>query len=207
MAGTTGGERWYDARRGWRRTLLAACAVALGGCGNDEKLPAPGASGLVVVHAWDRPGEPPARIEAHQIEQQDSSFGELVLRDVLMRLPKSDGVVYLAAPKAIYAAQAATSIVLEGRTRADDGPVRFNGIWRGKLFVGRAAKASFDQRTRTMHFDDVEIASEGLCQWTATADIGEGAAIAYGSTRRQPDVPAIYAALAALPQPLALPEK
>ncbi len=199
-----------DARLPRSATALATLAgilAMLSGCGSEEKLPPPGASGLVVVHAWDRPGEAPARIEARHIEQKDSTFRVLLLEQVMMRLPKSDGVVYLSAPKGSYDADSATAIVLTGRSSDDDGPVRFNGVWRGKLFLGRAAKASFDQRSRTMHLDTVEIASEGLCQWTETADINEGSSISYGKTLRKPDAPAVFAALAALPQAMALPER
>jgi hypothetical protein len=186
--------------------VAATAAALLGGCGATPSLPEPGANGVVVVHSWEHPGDNPSRIEARHIHQVDSSFSALDLDDVTMRLPKPDGVVYLVSPLATYDQNAVNTILLFGHP-GDDGPVRFNGVWRGKLFVGRAAHAEFSQRTHGMVFTDVEIATQGVCQWTATAEWKENQPLIYGKTERRPDVPAVVAALAALPQPLDLPER
>lgn len=184
--------------------LAAALGGLLGGCVSGDAPAEAGASGPVVVHVWEHPGLMPARIEARHVHQVDPSFDELTLEGVLMRLPKADGVVYLSAPLADYAQEKATAIRLYGPPGAD-GPVRFNGVWRGKLFVGRAAEATSRQHSHALRFDDVELVSEGVCQWTASAEVLEGR-LPFGRTERRMDVPAVVAALAALPQPLDLPE-
>jgi hypothetical protein len=176
----------------------------LGGCAGDSAPADSGSSGAVVVHVWEHPGLMPARIEARRVHQVDPSFNELALEGVVMRLPKADGVVYLSAPFANYAQDKATAIRLYGPPGAD-GPVRFNGIWRGKLFVGRAAEAVSMQHSHAMRFDDVTMVCEGVCQWTASAEVLESR-LPFGRTERRMDVPAVVAALAALPQPLNLPE-
>ncbi len=193
------------ARKPLRVALAATLAGLLGSCGTAPSLPEPGARGVVVVHVWEHPGDMPSRIEARHIHQISSTFAALTLDDVTMRLPKPDGVVYLAAPVATYNQDVANTISLFGAP-GDDGPVRFNGIWRGRLFVGRAATAVFSQRTHGMVFTDVEIATQGICQWTANAEWRENQPLTYGKTQRREDVPAVVAALAALPQGLELPE-
>lgn len=175
----------------------------LAGCGQDEA-PAAAAGGAVVVHLWERPGVMPARIEASHVRQLDPQLNRIALEGVFMRLPKADGVVYLSSPLADYAQDQATALRLYGPPGAD-GPVRFNGIWRGKLFVGRAADAISLQHTHAMRFNDVEMVCEGVCQWTASAEVLENR-LPFGRTERRMDVPAVVAALAALPQPLDLPE-
>jgi hypothetical protein len=176
----------------------------LGGCGPVGAPAETGTNGAVVVHVWEHPGLMPARIDARSVHQVDPNFTELSLEGVVMRLPKADGVVYLTAPLANYAQDQAMAIRLYGPPGAD-GPVRFNGVWRGKLFVGRAAAATSLQHSHAMRFDDVELVSEGVCQWTASAEVLENR-LPFGRTERRIDVPAVVAALAALPQPLNLPE-
>jgi hypothetical protein len=182
---------------------LLLCGL-LGGCGADSAPTEAGTSGAVVVHVWEHPGLMPARIEARHVHQVDPAFNELTLEGVVMRLPKADGVVYLSAPFANYAQDKTMAIRLYGPPGAD-GPVRFNGVWRGKLFVGRAAEATSLQHSHAMRFDDVEMVSEGVCQWTASSEVLENR-LPFGKTERRMDVPAVVAALAALPQPLSLPE-
>ncbi len=185
---------------------LAAGALIglLGGCAQGTAPAEAGSSGSVVVHVWEHPGLMPARIEARRVRQVDAAFSQLTLEGVVMRLPKADGVVYLTAPFADYAQEKPIALRLYGPPGAD-GPVRFNGVWRGKLFVGRAAEATSLQHSHAMRFDNVEMVCEGVCQWTASAEVLESR-LPFGRTERRMDVPAVVAALAALPQPLHLPE-
>jgi hypothetical protein len=183
---------------------IALLGGLLAGCVSDDAPAEAGTSGAVVVHVWEHPGLMPARIEARRVRQVDPAFSEIALEGVVMRLPKEDGVVYLSAPFADYAQEKAIAIRLYGPPGAD-GPVRFNGVWRGKLFVGRAAEAVSTQHSHAMRFTDVEMVSEGVCQWTASAEVLESR-LPFGRTERRMDVPAVVAALAALPQPLSLPE-
>ena len=126
---------------------------------------------------------------------------------MLIRLPKSNSVVYLAAPNALYSEKSTDSITLYGQP-GDDGPVRFNGIWRGRLFVGRAAHAVFGQKTHELRFDDVEVVDNGVHEWTQVMTWNEvTSSMDYGKSLRLADTPSVGAAMAALPVHLELSEK
>jgi hypothetical protein len=195
----------------WRgvRAILASLgvALALGGCGAPDDLPAPGADGLVVVHWWDeKKAGPPAYLQAESVAQADMEFGKLDFSGVMMRLPGDDGVVYVFAPRAVYDRGAADEIILGADPqRPVDGPVRFIGVWNGDLFMGRAARAVFEEAKHRMRLDQVEIAAKGLRQRTAWAAITQNQSVPFGELVRLPDAPALTAALAALPSPLVLP--
>jgi hypothetical protein len=195
----------------WRgvRAILASLGVALvlGGCGAPDDLPAPGADGLVVVHWWDeKKAGPPAYLQAESVAQADMEFGKLDFSGVMMRLPGDDGVVYVFAPRAVYDRGAADEIILGADPqRPVDGPVRFIGVWNGDLFMGRAARAVFEEAKHRMRLDQVEIAAKGLRQRTAWAAITQNQSVPFGELVRLPDAPALTAALAALPSPLVLP--
>lgn len=221
-----------DSLRSAAVTLVTGLAlVALGGCGAPDELPPPGADGLVVMHWWDEKNPaPPAYLQAQRVAQLDAKFGKLEFSGVMMRLPGSDGVVYVTAPYAVYqkpepteeassasAHKATTTPPPEGSPEKNgivmgadpkqpiDGPVRFIGVWSGELIMGRAAQAVFEGTERRMRLDQVEFTVKGLRQRTAWAAITQHQTIPFGELLRMPDAPALTAALAALPSPLVLP--
>jgi hypothetical protein len=176
-------------------------------CGTPDKLPAPGADGLVVVHWWDekKPG-PPAYLQAEKVVQSDAEFGRLEFSTVLMRLPGDEGVIYVSAPLAVYDRGAKEEIILGAQPdRPVDGPVRFIGVWNDNLFMGRAAKGTFDEANHQMRLEDVEINSDGVRQHLKWAALDQKRQVPYGGTERLADAPGVVAALAALPAPLVLP--
>jgi hypothetical protein len=140
------------------------------------------------------------------VAQLDAKFGKLEFSEVMMRLPGSDGVVYVTAPYAEFNRAATEEIILgTHKDRPVDGPVRFIGRWNGDLFMGRAQRGKFIETGREMSLHDVEIVGSGARQhvvWVAINQVGE---LPYGGTKRLTDVPALTAALAALPVQLALP--
>ena len=91
------------------------------------------------------------------------------------------------------------------RDRPIDGPVRFVGVWNDSLFMGRAAKGVFEEASHRMLLEEVEISSNGVHQRTAWAAITQSQSVPFGELVRLSDAPALTAALAALPAPLALP--
>jgi hypothetical protein len=185
---------------------LVLAVFVVGGCGNKETLPPPGAQGLVVVHWWDEQGGLPAYLQAERVKQQGSVFEELEFITVLMRLPGQGGVVYVSAPRAHYQRDAAEEVVLSAlKDQPVDGPVRFLGLYQGDVFVGRADKAVFEETTHRMRLDNVEIIYQGLRERTAFVAISEEKNIPYGKLERMSDAPALTAALGALPMPLVLP--
>lgn len=183
--------------------LLAACA------GTAPSLPEPGARGLVVVRLWDAKGGAPAMLQSRRVRQVGTSFDRLELEPVVMRLPASDGVVYIAADSGIYSERDEATITLSE-------PVHFTGMWRGLPLAGRADRATIDHRTHVMSLTRVEATYAGLNQTTPWATVLENQAITFGPFDRSAadghasDPPhstlAVVAALAALPQPLLLPE-
>jgi hypothetical protein len=187
--------------------VVALLALALGGCGAPDDLPAPGADGLVVVHWWDeKKAGPPAYLQAEKVVQGDAEFGRLEFSAVMMRLPGEDGVVYVTAPLAVYDRGAKEEITLGADPqRPVDGPVRFVGLWNGDFFIGRAANGIFEEKSHRMRLEQVEIVSNGVRQRTAWAAITQSQTIPFGELLRLPDAPALTAALAALPSPLVLP--
>ena len=199
-----GGKRWW-------RSGVAICAlltlVLVSGCGAPDDLPAPGAEGLVVVHWWDeKKAGPPAYMQAERLVQGDPEFKKLEFSTVMMRLPGEDGVVYVTAPRASYDRGAVNEILLGAfKDRPVDGPVRFIGTWNGDLFMGRAARAVFEEASHRMRLDEVEICSKGLRQRTAWAAITRNQSVPFGELIRLPDAPALTSALAALPSPLVFP--
>ena len=193
-----------------RRSACAALAGAglfLAACGSSgAALPAPGASGLVVVRLWEANGGAPALLQSRRVRQVGATFDQLQLEPVVMRLPASDGVVYIAAESGIYSEKAVDTITLSP-------PVHFTGVWRGLPLAGRADTAIIDHRTHAMLLTGVEVVYAGLTQTTPWAKVLENQAISFGKfdrTTSAGDHPhstlAMVAALAALPQPLVLPE-
>ena len=193
-----------------RRAVTAASAVALlalASCGSSGgALPAPGASGLVVVRLWEAKGGPPAMLQSRHVRQVGSTFDRLELEPVVMRLPASDGVVYIAAASGVYSEKGVDTIVLSA-------PVHFTGVWRGLPLAGLADTATIDHKTHAMTLTGVEVVYAGLTQTTPWAKVLENQAITFGKFDRSVssgDHPhstlAMVAALAALPQPLVLPE-
>lgn len=193
--------------RGALAYLVGALALMLGGCGGGEDLPAPGADGLVVVHWWDEQRRgPPAYLQAERVEQGDAEFARLTFRTVMMRLPGTDAVAYVNAPHAVYERGAQDEIVLGAAPQQPvDGPVRFLGTWGGTVFMGRAARAVFDEATHRMRLDEVELVGDGVRQRTAYAAISTSQPVLFGELVRLRDAPALTTALAALPAPLVLP--
>ena len=189
---------------------LAGAGVFLAACGSSgAALPAPGASGLVVVRLWEAKGGPPAMLQSRHVKQVGATFDQLRLEPVVMRLPASDGVVYIAAADGTYSEQAEVTITLSA-------PVHFTGVWRGLPLAGRADTATIDHKTHAMELKGVEVVYAGLTQTTPWAKVLENQAISFGKFDRSAsagetgDHPhstlAMVAALAALPQPLVLPE-
>jgi hypothetical protein len=155
--------------------------------------------------------------------QMDAKFGKLDFRGVMMRLPGSEGVIYVSAPYAIYqkpevapqpadqenvatVSPAKDNIVLGADpAKPIDGPVRFIGTWAGEVIMGRAAQAVFEGTERRMRLDQVEFTGKGLRQRTAWVALTQDQTVPFGELVRMPDAPALTAALAALPSPLVLP--
>ena len=186
---------------------VVATALALGGCGAPDDLPAPGADGLVVMHWWDeKKTTPPAYMQAERLVQSDAEFKKLEFTSVMMRLPGEHGVVYVLAPQATYERGAANEIQLGSlKDRPVDGPVRFFGTWNGDLFMGRAAQAVFEEATHRMRLDHVEIFTGGLRQGFASVAIMQDQGPRSGAINHLSDAPALTAAMAALPSPLVFP--
>jgi hypothetical protein len=192
-----------------RLTLVFVLTVVLGivsGCGEKESLPPPGSEGLVVVHWWDEQGGLPAYLQAERVMQKGSKFEELEFITVLMRLPGRGGVVYVSAPRAHYQRDAKEEVVLSAlKDQPVDGPVRFLGTFDGDVFIGRADRAVFEETTRRMRLENVEMVYQGLRERTTYVEIGEEREIPYGKLERMSNAPALTAALGALPSPLVLP--
>jgi hypothetical protein len=212
-------------------TLVTGLTVlVLGGCGEPEDLPSPGADGLVVMHWWDeKKPSPPAYLQAQRMAQLDAKFGALEFSDVMMRLPGRDGVVYVTAPYANYARPASTdklpttlaptkpaaspnSAPLRDGIRMGavpnqpiDGPVRFIGVWSDEVFIGRADQALFDENENRMRLNGVEFSASGNRHRTEWAALSQDQEPTFGPLASLPPAPAITAALAALPSPLVLP--
>jgi hypothetical protein len=185
---------------------LGLALLLAGGCGAPDDLPPPGADRLVVVHWWDEGGGLPAYLQADRVVQEGAVFESLEFRTVLMRLPGADGVVYVTAPRAIYQKGAAEEVQLDALPdQPVDGPVRFIGQWNGEVFMGRANRAVFEEKTHRMRLDQVEIAIQGLRQRAAWAAVTQDRMLPVGRLDRMPDASALTAALAALPAPLVLP--
>jgi hypothetical protein len=190
--------------------IVGALALALAGCGESEAPPPPGAPGLVVLHWWDAKGGPPAYLEAHDLKQQGSTFDHIEFTQVLMRLPSEGRVAYVTAPHATYNKGQAAAVVLDagtdgaGNPRVMDGPVRFLGSTDGVPFIGRADVAVFDHDTQGLRLDNVEIVYEGLRQYTTSATLNRKQ-LDTKKLNPLPSVPALTAAMAALPRPLDLP--
>ena len=182
-------------------------ALALGGCGAPDDLPAPGADGLVVMHWWDeKKTTPPAYMQAERLVQSDAEFKKLEFTSVMMRLPGEHGVVYVLAPQATYERGAANEIQLGPlKDHPVDGPVRFFGTWNGDLFMGRAAQAVFEEATHRMRLDQVEMSANGLRQRIDWVAIAQDQAVPFGVVKRLSNAPALTAAMAALPSPLVFP--
>ncbi len=196
----------FSARRILALSMSLLVMLTLSSCSDTEKLPSPGAQGLVVVHMWDEAGGLPAYMQAERVTQEGSVFEELTFLTVLMRLPGQGGVVYVSAPCALYKRDAAEEIVLSALPdKPIDGPVRFLGTYQGDVIIGRAEKAVFEEKTHRMRLDNVEIVFQGLRQRTAFVKMGEDRIIPIGKLERLPDAPALTAAMGALPKPLVLP--
>ncbi len=189
---------------------LVGAGLLLAACGSSGvALPAPGASGLVVVRLWEAKGGPPAMLQSRRVRQVGSTFDQLALEPVVMRLPASDGVVYIAAASGLYSEKGVDTITLSA-------PVHFTGVWRGLPLAGRADTATIDHRTHAMMLTGVEVVYAGLTQTTPWAKVLENQAISFGKFDRSASAGAsgdhahstlaMVAALAALPQPLVLPE-
>jgi hypothetical protein len=159
------------------------------------------------MHWWDeKTPAPPAYLQAQRVAQLDAKFGKLEFSGVMMRLPGSDGVVYVTAPYAFYQkpeAAADGSLATPAPTSAPtsakdtnqendriimgadpdqpvDGPVRFIGTWSGDAIMGRAAKAVFESAERRMRLDQVEFTVNGLRQRTEKAAITKAQSDPYG---------------------------
>lgn len=185
----------------FRYLFCCSCLLALpfSGCGQPAQLAEQGAHGVVLARIWESGNrDQPTLLRAERVVQQDNKFHRLLFTPVLMRVPKGNGVVYIAADHAIYDRDAVTAIELSE-------PVHFSGQWRGQLFSGRAQHASVDPKNRSMHLREVELVYEGGCQRTVDALVHQDA-VPFGHFERLPDTPAVIAALAAVPQPLVLPE-
>jgi hypothetical protein len=187
-------------------SCLAALSALLVSCGKKEQLPPPGAERLVVMHWWDESGGPPAYMQAQRLKQDGAVFQKLEFYEVMTRLPSQGGVAYITAPRAYYERGASEEIILSAvENTPSDGSVRLVGSWQGDLFMGRADKAVFEESTRRMRLDNVELIYQGLRQSTKFIALTEDRMIPFGTLQRLADSPALSAALAALPANMQFP--
>ena len=179
---------------------MVMVGLLLAGCDEDETDPvasAPPAQGPVVMRVFDRanPTAEPAVLRAGQARQVDG-IDELSLEPLIMRRTATSGVAYVHAPRA--AVGGPEGLVL-------DGPVFLTGVWAGQPFTGVAAKATMLPGSRAVTLTNVQVARAGSVTSTPRLDLGESTAQAGGPFLIRPGVPALTAALAAIPPDVPLP--
>ncbi len=176
------------------------------GCGEIAEPPAPGVDGTIDIRWWDAKGGAPMLMRAQGVKQLDGEFDRLEFSHVVLRLPNKAGVAVISAPRASYRAKERISVTLDSGAEVDEeGAVRFLVAQDGQPLVGRATRAEFDRETRTLLLKSVEVVWQGQRQWTEWAKLSEDKPYEWGPLKALPSLPAVTAAIAALPLPLELP--
>lgn len=185
---------------------LAFIALLCAGCGEIAQPPAPGVDGTIDIRWWDAKGGAPVLMRAKGVKQLEGGFDQLDFSQVVLRLPNKAGVAVISAPRASYRAKERISVTLDSGTGVDqEGAVRFLVTQDGQPLAGRATRAEFDRETRTLLLKSVEVMWQGQRQWTEWAKLSEDKPYEWGPLKALPSMPALTAAIAALPLPLELP--
>lgn len=185
---------------------LALFALILVGCGEVAEPSAPGVDGTIDIRWWDNKGGAPALLRAQGVKQLDGGFDRLDFSHVVLRLPGKDGVAVISAPRASYRAKERISVTLDSGTDVDqEGSVRFLVTQDGQPLVGRAMRAEFERESRTLLLKSVDVLWQGQRQRTEWAKLSEDKPYEWGPMKALPGLPALTAAIAALPLPLELP--
>jgi hypothetical protein len=184
-----------------RLSLAALCGSMLCACQDDAPPPPAGAEGPVLMREWKSDSTEPITVWAQTVTQRDKEFKQLDLKPVLVRMPFKDKIIYISAPKAVYNAGSRNAVQL-------DGPVIMFGTEGDNCIAGRADRALVDPEERTAELMYGEVISGGYIYEAGkrilfnqnTRKFSEGD----NKFTRAPAV--VTAALAALPQPMVLPE-
>jgi hypothetical protein len=189
-----------------RLPILASIALLCAGCGEVADPPAPGVDGVIDIRWWDAKGGAPALLRAQGVKQLEGGFDQLDFSHVVLRLPSASGVAVVSAPRAKYRAKERISVRLDdGSDESVEGAVRFLVSQDGQPVAGRARRAEYDHEARVLTLTSVEVFRQGQRQWLAWATLDENGPKAWGQVKALPGMPAVTAAVAALPLPLALP--
>lgn len=189
-----------------------ACAVfgamLLGACSGPAQLPPPGAEGPIVIHLW-KGGDEPMEVVGGEITPLRADMRQARLAPVLLRAPHRGGVLCLAAPAATYALEGGRDrLGIVAGPEHGPRPVELSGLMRGAAIVGRARDARLEGRNRTVELVDLLLVRDGVLTRAERASMDgeriEADPVA-GQPLTAPAPPAVTAALAALPSPLALP--
>lgn len=180
-------------------TALACLLALVAGCDAPAPLPPPGANGTVAVHVWDPQGGPPTVLVADRIRQEGLRFDRMLLERVRGRVVQSDLDCALNAPSGVWSAQKGLLTL--------DGPVRLAGTWQGSAVLGNAAAASLSRDGEALILRQLELWHRGQRLTAAVAELRRDRTLIAPQGMSSAPLPGELAAvLAALPDPLVLPQ-